>query len=363
MCLAQPLISALVLISGCKTNIDEPTSDHCGDLRTSTERVVNGVDSHDPSVVTLTEGNIASIGAVLATIPEGTMLCTGTLVGPDVVLTSAHCVRDTTTAIEFRVGRDFLDPVVTFAATQWHRHPGYDDAGGGAPDHDLAVIVLDGDTSAAGLEPIVISDTYMSILGMTVQAVGYGGTEDPEGNSLRKWTVQQVQLELPFGYSISDGGLSGLCAGDSGGPLLYLVPGLGVRVMGTAASISSTDCLGASNYSRTDTSIDWLEPRVPTGPCGLETAQGRCDGEVAIWCESDEVLSDDCAASDLHCGAGADGAYRCVDACTAFSEVGRCDDDVAIWCEEGIVKQRDCAACDQVCAMVGDPEMAYCLSP
>jgi hypothetical protein len=403
-----PAAAALVLAASCGDGGGDPVTDRCGDLRTSLAPIVNGVESHDPEVVDLTEGNVAAVGALLASFPDGTVQCTATLVGPHAVLTSAHCVPGSTTAIEFRVGPDFLDPEASFEATEWHRHPLYDDAGGGAPDHDLAVAIIDGDTAAAGIEPILVSDAYTSILGREVQAVGYGATGDPGGNSRRWWTVQEVQLEFPFSYSIGDGGLSGLCSGDSGGPLLATLPEAGVRVMGTASSISDPDCLGASNYSRTDTSLDWLAPLVPTGPCGLETRQGRCDGDVAVWCESDEVVREDCAAlgmqcgpgdggrmrcvppcegetwqgrcdgdvavwcesdevvredcaeADLDCGEDAGGLHRCVDVCTALGETGACDGDLARWCEDGELKVRDCGLCDQVCTMLGDPPLAYC---
>ncbi len=411
MSASRGIFAALLAASAfaaCSRDRLEPTEDVCGDLRSSTGRVVGGEAGHDPSVVDLSPAQVNAVGAILVTITDVVILCTATLVGPDVILTSAHCVPADTVGIEFRTGTDLMDPAATFDAVSWVRHPLYDDMGGGAPDHDLAVAILGGDTASAGIEPILVNDAYMSILGQDVQAVGYGGTAEP-GNTSRYWTVQQVALELPFAYSISDGGLSGLCPGDSGGPLLYTVPGSGVRVMGTASSISDGSCLGASNFSRTDTSMDWLEPLVPTGPClfttftghcdgdmaiwceagevvtedcsafgmqcgpdgeglmrcvpmcGVETFAGRCDGDTAIWCEADEVVTEDCAGHGMVCALLADGTRRCTDECTALGLAGACVGETARWCEDGVIRQRDCALCEQICDLVGEPLLAYCL--
>jgi hypothetical protein len=100
-------------------------------------------------------------------------------------------------------------------------------------------------------------------------------------------------------------------------------------------------------------------------PCGDVTYEGHCDGNTAIWCESDALMSLDCTLSDRVCGDDGTGAMRCVgtDPCAELGWEGRCEGDDAIWCYEGEIMVRNCADCDQVCGWVEEFGGYYCIDP
>lgn len=403
-----------ILVLGCNYG-SAPVggeTDRCGHVKTVEREIVNGVESPDPSVVELTEGQVLAVGALNLDF-RGT--CTATLVRPDVVLTAAHCVESLDGPPTFLVGDSYLPPETTLRGVEVHVHPEYSGSSGGLvdPAYDLAVILVEGDTEEAGLTPIPVNLETTSLLSETIQAVGYG-TTDPEGdgwNTSRWWTTQRVRSETATVYSVSDDGESGLCYGDSGGPLMWTAEDGEVRVMGVASAVDSDDCLGSSLYARTDAAAEWLSGFVDPGPCGDETFEGRCDGDMAVWCADGEIYyhvcsdfghicgrtsegryrcipPDPCEGVDHagfcdgnvavwcegeelwyhycddfghHCAEGPDGLFRCLDECTYLGHEGACDGDTARWCDRGALRERDCAACDQECGWAGDALGHYCL--
>ncbi len=58
----------------------------------------------------------------------------------------------------------------------------------------------------------------------------------------------------------------------------------------------------------------------PNDPCGGITWEGECDGDVAVWCEDDEVFERDCADDGLSCGLTDEYGYWCVQGNTAPTE-------------------------------------------
>lgn len=120
------------------------------------------------------------------------------------------------------------------------------------------------------------------------------------------------------------------------------------------------DCADSNllcGYVSAEVGWDCVEP---TDGCGGVTAGGRCDGGVAVWCEGGQVLHRDCEAERLECGWSAEQSqYACVGASvpTACGDVdanGRCDGDVLVWCADGTRRQRDCAASGLACVALSD---------
>jgi len=397
---------------GCeksKKHEGPPTEDECGAIKPAVLPVINGEAGPDPAVVTLAESQKLAVGAII--INYGMALCTATLVAPNVVLTAAHCVDyGGISSISFVGGEDYRRPAFTFAALSWHEHPDY---AGLSPEFDLGVVLIGGDTAAAGITPIPVSCATPRIVGQTVQLVGYGMTDPYDGgNSHRWWTTMYVDREMVNYYSVYGDGMTGLCQGDSGGPMLRTMEDGGVNVVGVTSSIDADDCLGHTFYPRTDYYCDFINAYLPQDPCAGETIQGRCDGQTAVWCEAEAVVRDDCAsrgwlcgddgagqmrcspppdpcagetwegrcdgqtavwceagavstvpcAEGTVCGALEDGLSRCVDECTLIGRAGRCDESGrARWCEDGVLRVRDCAFCGLGCAWIGDIFGYYCL--
>ncbi len=359
------VLTAMAILAGCNYR-SQPIgarTDECGAVKEARRAIVNGVREHDPSVVDLTENQIKSIGALNLDL---TGTCTATLVAPDVVLTAAHCVEGISGMPTFLVGESYLPPEASLRGEEVYIHPEYRGSVGGVanPPYDLAVIIVQGDTAALGLEPIPVNFEPTSMLEQTIQAVGYG-TTDPAGsdwNTRRWWTTQVVHIEAPAVYTTNDGGLSGLCFGDSGGPMLWTVPGVGPTVMGVASAVDSDDCLGNSLYARTDIAAEWLHGFLDPGPCGDETFEGRCNGNMAVWCEDEEIYYHDCADFGYECAADDAGLFRCRPPCGDETLTGRCDGNVAVWCEDSEIYYHDCRSFGWICGL-DSSERSRCIPP
>jgi len=338
-------VCSILLSCSPRSHAPEPGTDFCGDVKHVVHEIVNGVDA--PEAVSLTDGQIKAVGALNL---DFSGVCSGVLVAPDVVLTAAHCVEAISGDPTFLVGDSYMPPEATFRGVEWYVHPLYT----GDPAYDIAVIIISGDPLSEGIEPIPASFEPTSLLAQTVQAVGYGMT-DPAGdwNTRRWWTTHEVISESPAIYIASGHGASGLCQGDSGGPMLYTMPA-GVRVMGVASSIDSEDCLGNAYYARTDAVAEWLQGYITEDPCGAETLTGRCQGDVAIWCEDGETYYHACADFGYTCGLNPDGLYRCVTPCGAETLEGRCQGDLAVWCEGEEIFYHSCADFGYVCGHDAD---------
>ena len=411
---ADVLMDSVVDINpDLSTYSDAPpaTSDECGNIKAIVFPIVNGVTDPDPTVVNLTPGQIAAIGEI--EIDIGSM-CTATVIAPNVVLTAAHCLDFYGIgSITFNVGPDSDRPDQTFHAREWHSHPRYNSTYDSPPQFDVAIILLSGDTTGAGITPIPANCETTSLRGQRVQAVGYGMTSAWDySNTRRWWTVLTCDYESAYDYGVYGNRATGACYGDSGGPILLTKPDGNVYVMGDLSVGDSDDCLGHDYYPRTDYHCEFIQTYTGVDPCAGETLQGRCDGTTAIWCEADAVRTEDCAASGNVCGLDGSGNYRCVpavdpcgdetfegrcegntaiwceydavqtmvcpegmlcgdlgeglnrcvDECTLIGMQGRCDENnFARWCEDGVIKVRDCTLCGQTCGWMNVEVGYYCL--
>ncbi|MFH1434382.1 MAG: trypsin-like serine protease [Pseudomonadota bacterium] len=399
-----------VFLAGCYGSSgkdEENGTDECGDIKAAILPVINGVEYPNPDVVTLSASQQLAVGAIITNY--GGSLCTATLIAPNIVLTAAHCIAYSGIfTISFQGGRDIRGEDYSFAATDWHVHPQYT---GNAPEYDFGIIEISGDTAAAGITPLPVNYETTRILGEDVQVVGYGDTGGGM-NTRQWWTTMFVNREATNYYSVFGNGMTGVCHGDSGGPLLYTKDDGKATIMGVASVIDSEDCLGHAFYPRTDYHRDFIETFVPSDPCEGETLEGRCDENVAVWCEDEAIMTDDCGGRDTICGRdgegnsrcqpppdpcegetyegrcdgntaiwceaetvfrrpcgegelcgdAGDGLRRCADECGLIGREGRCDENnVARWCEDGVIRIRDCTACGQECGWADETMGYYCL--
>lgn len=106
-------------------------------------------------------------------------------------------------------------------------------------------------------------------------------------------------------------------------------------------------------------------------PCGGLDGFGRCEGERARWCDRGTPRTRDCAACGQRCGVVADvGGTYCAespappggsdDPCATLDYLGRCNGNVAEWCEDGEFRTRDCSATGQRCVWVDGLIGYYC---
>jgi len=361
----------LVALAGCSDDDGSPDPDAAVPMRLDAGRVTPGVDSGTttpgecagdirrvgavyngtprPSHVPLTDGQILAIGTFGG--------CTGTFINDEWVLTANHCrVRN---GSRFCVGPDASDPDTCFSAVEVESHP----------DLDMTVLRVDAPASTRipELQPIPIVTEMLdeSWFGTTAEAAGYGQQEDGSSGE-REFTAEPIVGFDDRGTTLAiDGeGRRGVCFGDSGGPVMIIASDGSVRVAGDL-SYGDPSCLGRDRYARVDLAIDWIErftgPTVVDGAgCGSIDAAGRCNGDVAFWCEGDALQNERCDT----CGwdAAAEG-YRCIsgaDPCDGLDEVGECRGNTAVWCDRGTLRQTDCDSCGQTCLEVEEVGGFYC---
>ncbi len=349
----------------------------CGDERTPTGQqssgIVGGVSTWDPDVVSLTDGQALAVGAILMDTGYAgwQAICTGTVVAPTLVLTAAHCVVDlygdgsTYGASQFRfgVGDDTTSLRATLEPAEVIVDPYYNARSDGAA-HDQAILRFDTPIpeSVPGLVPIPILRDPLdpSLVGTMMQAVGFGcvETECTTPNTRRYWTPIEVADITYFDLTVDGRGVAGVCYGDSGGPALFDLPGLGVRVAGTL-SWGEQSCAGLDHYEQTAYEKHFHQVWNPG--CGDVPAEGRCEGSVLSRCEMDAIVTDDCAARGERCGADEAGVARCYDPCAGETLEGRCDGDDLVWCEAGTIKRRRCAECGLTCGYSSTTGRFECL--
>ncbi|XP_048005861.1 chymotrypsin-1-like [Leguminivora glycinivorella] len=182
--------------------------------------------------------------------------CSCSVLAPRWALTAAHCAKPEINYVQFN-GRDTSDS--NFAAVKLlYAHPGFEavvrDLGEG-PDvvslqHDLGLVRTRGDMvlSSYSYFPVprapradgdivagLLSYDVDRLLNKDIDILGYGMTEvKPAGERLREVRLKLASCgrEAWRHCACAVGPASGVCSGDSGGPVLYNGTQIGVMSMG-----------------------------------------------------------------------------------------------------------------------------------
>jgi secreted trypsin-like serine protease len=230
----------------------------------------------------------ANVGAIVVEIPgyEPALLCSGTLIAPNVFLTAGHC----TNALAFYMfyfDLDFDDIHVTFdpdalnegawlSVADFHTHPDY--GGSQSNPHDVGVLILG--EPVTDIEPATLADEgFLDELkkegklrqgsdGADFTVVGYGGTMEwpPPVISYgdqRQYAVSEYQALLKSWLRLSQNqatGDGGTCYGDSGGPAFWKEDG-GPEILVGITSWGDAVTVATGFYYRVDTAdtLDFIE--------------------------------------------------------------------------------------------------------
>jgi hypothetical protein len=184
--------------------------------------------------------------AIVAVGSRGKLLCSGVLVRSDAVVTAKHCVKDATSApLSVRVGREFACPVQTFGVAAVSEHPTL----------DVALLRLADDTVGLATPIAWSSDLPRELsVGDAAEGAGFGRAQGTLGS--RRFVATTV-TELAEDIVVNGGEEPGLCAGDSGAPLLGRSHAGNLTIWGTLRG-GSPACDGRDRFVRADEASEWL---------------------------------------------------------------------------------------------------------
>jgi hypothetical protein len=189
--------------------------------------------------------------------PDGTLVCSGFLVGDSCLATAAHCVDDLLAGSTAFFGSALDQPPL--AEVNLTGEPLIDAGYDGGPDHDLALVYL---VTRPGIAPLARAAAPAD--GATVRLVGWGDDESALSGIKRAADVEVADVASALTL---DGAVAAACAGDSGGPILEDIGGTWVAV----GSIASTapGCVGGPTIAARLDLHGGLFADVGTGACAV----------------------------------------------------------------------------------------------
>ncbi|MEM1030929.1 MAG: trypsin-like serine protease [Myxococcota bacterium] len=284
----------------------------------------------------------AALPAVGALTRFGSSFCTGTLIGPRRVLTAAHCLEGVAAgSIRFAIGPDARAPEASLPVASVTPHPNYNRF---SLANDIAYVTLAQDAPVPPMGTLPQMDP--SFVGQNFVHVGYGASNgfSQTGSGIKRFVTMPVRGVQATTFSYGEPGRN-TCNGDSGGPAFAQVDG--ELLVAGVVSFGDATCSQFGVNTRVDAYADFLAISPQSDPCAGETFAGRCDGEVVVWCENQQVNSNDCAATNRVCTFSAENQiFACAapptDPCQGETFAGRCVGNTVVYCDGDGVQQLSC---------------------
>lgn len=246
------LLSATLLITvACEVN-QKP-------LKQSADAAIVG-----GSATTEPEAIAKSVVAVVSQKGDGQSLCTGTLLGQDIVLTAAHCVDGEPQHLKIVFNLNIhqaTEENVRLADAyvqneRWSR-PTAEGRG------DLALIHFEGGIPAGFRAVKLAPKTFKVEKGMPVLFAGYGVTNGQRERGAGQ--LRETETAVVGDYSstevLTDGRKHGVCFGDSGGPA-FVVQDSKIVQWGIASSVTSRSCNDLSIHTSVMPYLSWIRLKI-----------------------------------------------------------------------------------------------------
>jgi len=289
------LVGFVVSSAACASSGEAPES--LESTGTVTQPVING-----------TIDTSATNNAVVQLQGDG--LCTGTVFKKTAsatwILTAAHCVPTS----RVYVGPDSSNELARYNVASYVADERYGDGQSQLSlDYDVAVVKVDGNiVEATEIELVGTTDTLA--VGTGVTSYGYGkttGYDVPDNNTRRRSIDRTIATLTATSLSYDQGDGKGICAGDSGGPVVFGT-GAARRVVGVHSTVGNVagqeQCFGQANSIRVSARHDFIDAAV----AGTALPQlGACEA-----CIEDASQSTTCrqkrqkCQADTECAALAD---------------------------------------------------------
>lgn len=198
--------------------------------------------------------------------------CTGTLIGPNVVVTAGHCHAGGCASRVF-IGDNSNGPGRTIAVKKSIRHPDFNPA---TLAGDLTLLILEED--ADGVTPRKIASKQDVDEAHGLRLVGFGlteilpfGTKSKVDVAIASNSCDTPPAQSKFGCNanreiVAGGNGFDSCNGDSGGPA-YVFKGSELLLAGAtsrATANSINNCGDGGIYVRVDTFVDWIRQTAET---------------------------------------------------------------------------------------------------
>ncbi len=188
--------------------------------------------------------------------PPGT--CTGTVIGPNHIVTAAHCIRSTRLPdIHTPLDQRTLVALGAQVHPQWGKVPNF--------GFDVAVLTFKDETSSVVNEvisPVSVGNSANINADKDVILAGYGVVDHAGSSENHLYQVQtKIRVVDPEAvtFDIVSGSGKGPCYGDSGGPAYIDEEGV-LQVIGVTSNKKQVSCdLGDGTYIDLSRLRDWLK--------------------------------------------------------------------------------------------------------